>query len=247
MNDVDQEYGTPEARRILQLLWDPPQPTVTRGPRPRLTLDDVVRTGVEVADTEGLGALSMRKVAHRLKVGAMSLYTYVPGRSELVELMLDKVFGELALPDPVDTWQAQVETWARQTWALYLTHPWVLDHNMAQMPTGPHILDFDESLYAALSRAGVMPARISPLKTLVASAIFGTARTWISDAERARHSGVSAEVYWESRAGFWSTYFDPERYPTMTAIWEAGGFRDDEFEAMLDQLLRAVELLVPRP
>lgn len=245
MTDVDEDYGTPEARRILQLMWDPPQPTVTRGPRPRLTLADVVTAGVAVADTEGLEALSMRKVAARLKVGAMSLYTYVPGRSELIELMIDHIYSELELPDTTATWQHQVETWARATWALYHAHPWILDHNMAQMPVGPHILDFDEALYAAISRAGVAPARNNMIKTLITSSLFGTARTWISDAEHARHQGVSAETYWESRASFWVTYFRPERYPTMSAIYDAGGFDgEDEFEASLAQLIRAVELLV---
>lgn len=246
MTDVDEDYGSPEARRILQLLWDPPQPTVTRGPRPRLTLDDVVQAGVEVADAEGLAALSMRKVASRLRVGAMSLYTYVPGRSELVELMINHIYGELELPDPNAAWQRQVETWARQTWTLYQAHSWILDHNMAQLPAGPHIFDYDEALYAAISRAGVEPGRNNLIKTLITSSLFGTARTWISDAEHARHEGVSAETYWESRASFWVTYFPPERYPTMSAIYEAGGFDGtDEFEAALAQLIRAVELLAP--
>lgn len=248
MTDVDEDYGTPEARRVLTLLWDPPQPTVTRGPRPRLTLGEVVEAGVEVADTEGLAALSMRKVATRLNVGAMSLYTYVPGRSELVELMIDRIYAQLELPDPDTVWQQQVESWARQTWSLYQAHSWILDHNMAQLPAGPNILDFDESLYSAIGSAGVEPARINRVKSLITSSLFGIARTWISDAEHARHDGISAEAYWESRASFWSTYFPPERYPTMSAIYHAGGFDgEDEFEASLAQLIRAVELLVAQP
>ena len=70
-----------------------------RGPKPRISLPDVVAAGVAIADAGGLAALSMRKVAGRLGVGPMSLYTYVPGRSELVELMIDHVYGEHALPD----------------------------------------------------------------------------------------------------------------------------------------------------
>ena len=59
----------------------------------------MVDAGVAIADADGLDALSMRKVASRLGVGAMSLYTYVPGRSELMELMIDPVYAELELPD----------------------------------------------------------------------------------------------------------------------------------------------------
>ena len=76
----------------------PPQQPPVRGPKPRISLTDVVAAGVAIADAEGMAALSMRKVANRLGVGAMSLYTYVPGRSELVELMIDRVYSEHALP-----------------------------------------------------------------------------------------------------------------------------------------------------
>ena len=61
----------------------------------------------------------------------------------------------------------------------------------------------------------------------------------IGDADEARHTGVSAEAYWDARASFWDTYFDWTRYPTMAAIWEAGGFD----ERMLDRLLTGIEQL----
>ena len=89
----DTHPGTPEGRRVVELLWAPPQQPPVRGPRPRISLADIVAAGVAIADADGLAALSMRKVASRLGVGPMSLYTYVPGRSELVELMIDHVYG----------------------------------------------------------------------------------------------------------------------------------------------------------
>ncbi|HEY6666407.1 MAG TPA: helix-turn-helix domain-containing protein, partial [Propionibacteriaceae bacterium] len=96
---TEQQPGTPEGRRVVELLWAPTQQPPGRGPKPRLSLADVVAAGVAIADEEGLTALSMRKVASRLGVGAMSLYTYVPGRSELIELMIDRVYGEHQVPD----------------------------------------------------------------------------------------------------------------------------------------------------
>ena len=114
-----------------------------------------IAAGVAIADTEGMAALSMRKVASRLGVGAMSLYTYVPGRSELVELMIDRVYGEHALPSSELPWKQRVEEWARATWRIYAAHPWLLDYNMARLPVGPHVLDASEALYAALLAAGI--------------------------------------------------------------------------------------------
>jgi AcrR family transcriptional regulator len=241
---TEAQPGTPEGRRVVELLWGQNQPSSVRGPKPRTSLADVVAAGVAIADTEGLTALSMRKVANRLGVGAMSLYTYVPGRSELVELMIDRVYGEHTIPDADLPWRPRVEQWARETWRIYNAHPWLLDYNMARLPLGPHVLDISEVLYTALRDAGFAGAENVAIFNLINWQLLGAARSMISDADEARHTGVSAEAYWDSRASFWSTYFDWSRYPTTAAIWEAGGFDDPtgwDFERMLDRLLTGIE------
>ena len=242
----DTHPGTPEGRRVVELLWAPPQQPSVRGPRPRISLADIVAAGVAIADADGLAALSMRKVASRLGVGPMSLYTYVPGRSELVELMIDHVYGEHAIPDPELPWQQRIEQWARETWRIYDAHPWLLDYNMARLPIGPHVLDVSEALYAALFSAGFVAAENVAISNLIQWQLLGAARSMISDADEARHTGVSAEAYWDSRASFWDTRFNWSRYPTMAAIWEAGGFDDPagwDFDRMLNRLLTGIEQL----
>ncbi|MET1006163.1 MAG: TetR/AcrR family transcriptional regulator [Propionibacteriaceae bacterium] len=247
--DPDSE-GTPEGRRIIELLWNPPEsPAAGRGPKPKLTLDQIVQAGIELADAEGLAALSMRKVAAQLGVGAMSLYTYLPGRSELVELMINRAYGEQTLPDPADHWRARLESLIRQGWHLYQAHPWLLDHNLSRLPLGPNVLDGEEATYAAIAAAGVAPRQIPLIANVVTWQLFGMARAQISDAEEARRTGVSTEAYYMSRNSFWVTHFDMDRYPTTTAIWKAGGFDNPEaadFDQQLKRLLDAIESLVAR-
>lgn len=245
---TEPQAGTPDGRRVVDLLWAPNQQSPVRGPKPRISLEDVVDAGVAIADAEGLPALSMRKVASRLGVGAMSLYTYVPGRSELVELMIDRVYGEHQIPDANLPWRQRVEQWARETWRIYSAHPWLLDYNMARLPVGPNVLDVSEALYAALFTAGFTGAENVAIFNLIQWQLVGAARYMIGDADEARHTGVSAEAYWDSRASFWETYFDWNRYPTMAAIWEAGGFDDPagwDFEQTLNRLLAGIEQLAP--
>lgn len=93
-----------DVTRRLTLLWDPPEPK-TRGRRATLTREDVVAAAVALADEGGLDALSMRRVASALNVGAMSLYTYVPGRTELIDLMIDRVYAEMDLPGAGTQWR----------------------------------------------------------------------------------------------------------------------------------------------
>ena len=217
-----------------------------RGPRPRTSLSEVVDAGVAIADAEGLEALSIRKVASQLSIGAMSLYTYVPGRSELIELMIDRVYADHALPDPALGWRARIGGVDARHLATYAAHPWLLDYNMARLPVGPHVLDVEEALYAALDAAGFTGAENVALANLVRWQLLGAARSTISDAAEERHTGVSAEAYWESRSSFWLTYFDAERFPTMATVWEVGGFDDPagwDFDRMITRLLDGIEQL----
>lgn len=82
--------GSDDVSGSMELLWRP-QERAARGPKPGLTLDQIVTAAVAVAGAEGLGPVSMRRVAAELCVGTMSLYRYVPGKGELSDLMLDKV------------------------------------------------------------------------------------------------------------------------------------------------------------
>jgi hypothetical protein len=110
------------------------------------------------------------------------------------------------------------------------------------------VLDVSEWLYAALAQAGFGGAQNVAIANLIQWQLVGAGRTVISDADETRHTGVSAEAYWDSRASFWVTYFDPDRYPTMAEIHYAGGFDDPsggDVRQMIDRLLDGIERLRP--
>ena len=106
---------------MIELLWDPPGPG-RRGPRQRISLEQVVDGAMALADADGLEALSMRGFAKHLGVGAMSLYTYVPGNDELFELMIDRATASGRCRTRGSAGGA-ARRHAREALAMYRRHP----------------------------------------------------------------------------------------------------------------------------
>ena len=247
MDEPDTILGTPQGQAMIDLLWNP-LPPPARGPKQKLSLDQVVTGAMEVAGALGVEELTMRKVAQHLGVGAMSLYTYVPGKDELFELMIDRAWADRAFPDHDRPWRAQVEFHAHQAWRMYQEHPWLIHANLWRMPLGPHVLDAQEDLYRAVALTGLDETTVSRAANLIESHVFGAARAAVTDISVSARTGVTTDYYWESRAGFWTTYYTPQRFPTMTRIWEKGGFDeehpDSTWEFGLALILDGVERLI---
>ncbi|MDO5500113.1 MAG: TetR/AcrR family transcriptional regulator [Propionibacteriaceae bacterium] len=241
--------GTPEGRRVVELLWDPPEPAM-RGPRPKVSLDQVVTTAMELADAEGYAGLSMRSLARRLGIGAMSLYTYVPGKTELFELMIDRAYAERSRPNRSWPWRRRYEQHASEALAMYRRHPWLVDSNLWRLPVGPHVLDISEDLLAIGRDAGLSLKVGARVSQLLESYIFAIARGEVADQAQAARTGESVDDYWAARSSFWTTYFDTQRYPTMLATWEGGFYDDDDpaadLQFALGLILDSVERLIGR-
>jgi AcrR family transcriptional regulator len=116
------------SRQADERVARPPEPARTD---PGLTAERIVQAAITVADREwrsgrDYGALSMRRTAAELGAGVMSLYRHVPGKDELVDLVVDAIFGQHPLPEPgPQGWRAKLEISARQEWSLYHQHPWL--------------------------------------------------------------------------------------------------------------------------
>ncbi len=240
--------GRSDPKRSLELLWRL-EIKPSRGPKPGLSLDQIVAAAIEVADAEGLPALSMRRVAEHLGVGTMSLYRYVPAKAELLDLMLDTVDGGLERPDAsVVGWRAKLEFFARQSWDGYHRHPWVL-HIVAmdaRPPLGPNILASFEAMLEAVAGIGLRGSEMVAVIKLVQGYVQGVARSSVEATQLVEETGVSEGQWWSDRTQFWEEIFDVDTFPTMTAVWEAGGFDkpEDDFEFGLTRVLDGIEVLV---
>jgi AcrR family transcriptional regulator len=241
------ESGRGDPERTLELLWGTREPS-TRGPKPGLTVEQIVRAAIAIADAEGLDALSMRRLAGELGVGTMSLYRYVPGKAELVDLMLDAIHVDSAQPDAgVTGWRALLEYYARAGWALLQRHPWAITAYTRPV-LGPNVLDSYEAVLAAAAETGLEPGDLLNAAELVSGYVDGAARRDAEITEAERRTGVTEEQWWAARESLWERYFDVERYPTITALWESGAYdaRADAFEFGLQRVLDGIEAHLAR-
>lgn len=229
----------PDPERVVELLWGAREPA-----RPGLSLGRIVTAAIEVADAEGLGALSMRKVAERFGTTTMSLYRYVPGKAELVELMRDAVHGEVPL-EPADGlgWRAGLERWARRAWVIYRRHPWLVHSAGSRRLAGPNIMaGYDHALDVA-SRGGLAPAQVIAVVNLVGGFVESVARQAGETAELQRRTGISHERWWSERKSLFERL---DAYPALGRLWESGGMDEplDPFEFGLQRTLDGVQALV---
>ncbi|MFD6323981.1 TetR/AcrR family transcriptional regulator [Streptomyces sp. NPDC058442] len=240
--------GSGDITRTLDLLWNT-GPRPSRGPKPGLTLDRVVEAAVEVADRDGLGALSMRRIATELGTGTMSLYRYVPGKAELLDLMLDRV--QRPSEDPADFgdggWRTALEALGRATLALYRRHPWLLEVNQSRPILGPSALDGMEKVLARIKPMGLSDPELVSVIIMIDGYVVGAARTQRYGAEAERRTGLTDAQFWEAQRPTLEKAMLSGRYPVLASLSEDTFGPDfDHFEFGLQRILDGLEVLVRR-
>ena len=216
------EYsGSGDPRRSIELLWGV-QERGRRGPKPRLSVAQVTRAAIALADAEGLGAVSMRRLAEQLGVSGMSLYTYVPGKAELLDLMVDAVYGEAGRAEQPDTgWRARLEAVARDNWALYLRHPWLLQVATSRPVLGPNLVAKYDHELRALDGSGLSAVETDLVIAVIGNYVHGAVRSAVDLAESEQRTGMSDDEWWQAYAPVLEEVFDAERYPTAAAVGSA--------------------------
>lgn len=256
---VEHEGDGPEAareeiERTLALLWrdcaGAPEPS-SRGRRPTLTIEQIIAAAIAVADAEGLVATSMHRVAKELGAGTMTLYTYVPGKTELIDLMVDTVLLERNLPGPgeprPEDWRARVRVYADRTRDIYRRHPWLRERSRVRPALGPGQLAGQEYLLSIMESLGLPAREVVAAANSVAGYVDANAAAEAESVHLERTTGQSNDAWWGQRSSFWYTYFDVESHPAMNRIWLAGGFEkpsseqaSDASEFGLDRLLDGI-------
>lgn len=215
--------------RTLELLWRVPGETrASRGPKQRTTVDAVVAAALRLADRDGLGALTIRAVAAELSIAPMATYTYVPGKAELLDLMLDAVYGQM--PRPVLAgmhWRERVSAVAAANRALLQEHPWVVQLASTRPPLGPGMIAKYEYELAAFDGHGLSDLDMDSALTYVLGFVMSVARIAMDTHEAKDDSGMSDRQWWEHAEPLLAKVFDAERFPLAARIGAVAGQAHD--------------------
>lgn len=227
------------ADTAITLLWGE-RPVSKRGPKPALTLDAIAAAGIEIADAEGLAAVTMQRLAERLGVTKMALYRYVPGKVELVALMTDlAIGGPPPLAEVADGWRPKLEVWARRLCDRFQAHPWALEATVGARAIGPNELGWLEQAAAALTGTGLTGSQILD----VAATIAGHVRM-IAQQVAAIPADASEQAMGEVMGALLAGRED--RFPALAAALADPAGRDQALDFGLRCILDGVESLIDR-
>jgi AcrR family transcriptional regulator len=226
-----------------------------KGPKPGLSLGRIVEAAVRVADTEGLDAVSMGRVAAELGTAPMSLYRHVSAKEELLTLMVDAAWGPAPDgpapdgPEPGEGWRAGLARWAWAMRAGARRHPWVVRIPLNGLPIMPNEVAWFENALACLAGTGLSEARKASVIMLLSGYVRNVATTEADIGAAIRASGLDPDQWMASYPRMLAELADPLRFPALTRFIAAGVFDvaddpDDEFIFGLDRILDGVAVLI---
>jgi AcrR family transcriptional regulator len=206
-----------------------------------LSKQRVVVEAVRLADREGVDGLSMRRLAGVLGAGAMSLYHYVANKDELLDAMIDVVFGEIELPSEETDWQSAMRRRAISARQVLARHPWAIALMGSRTSPGPANLRHHEAVTACLRRAGFSVLMATHANWLLDSYVYGLALQ-----EASLPFDTAGELA-DMVEDVYLPQLPPDEFPYLNesaaALLSAGYDPTGEFMFGLDLVLAALEPL----
>jgi len=224
----------------------------SRGPRPGMTAAAIVQAAIELADADGITAVSMSRVAQRLGYTTMSLYRYVASKDDLVALMFDAAMEPVPARGRRRGWRRGLHRWAHELMASYGRHPWALDIPITGPPALPNQLAWLDWGLGELEGTGLGAAERLSVMLLVSGYVRNVAQlTRDLTAQHAQAGSTPAEVG-EQYQQLLEQLVTRERFPHLhdalfAGLLTDGSAEDDlEFEFGLQRVLDGIEALVDR-
>jgi len=204
-----------------------------------LSRERIVRAAIRLADSDGLTAVSLRKVAAALDVGPMRLYGYIATKEELLELMVDAVHAEIRPAG--DGWREVLRSLADATREAAHQHEWFADLIGGRPQLGPHTLATGDAVVAAMH--GVDLDTVVPAVAAVNAYVAGAVRREIAERRAERASGMDIKQFQAAFGPYLDRTFATGRYPALATFVRDGPHlsADQTFRTGLEYLLDGIE------
>jgi AcrR family transcriptional regulator len=234
-------------------IWARPE-RKTRSSSASLSLPQIVRSAVRLADAEGLDAVSMRRIAGELGSGAMSLYRYVSTKDDLLDLMLDEVMGEMLADidedEPVASGNLRHELLeiGHGLRAQVHRHPW-LPRLMSGRPAfGPNMVRCIEIALSVYDGLGLDADTMMHSVGVMNAFVFGFVQEELAELEVQRHTGLTEQEWHERMAPYIRGLLETGKYPRLAKVIVEGTDADEhsvEFDAQLRIVVNGVIASLP--
>lgn len=213
----------------------------------RVDREAAVSAAIELADAEGLAAVSMRRLAARLGIAIVTLYRLVSSKDALESMMMARVLNQYQPPaTPPPDWRARLRYEAQQEWEMYRRYPWMLPMLATARPPleGELLAAIDRSM-AELHDLGVDHRTAMAVYLVVDGFVQGAAQLLTTEAKSIRETGMGQRAWWEQQQRRMAAAIDSGRYPWLTALAAddigQGIDLDEWFAFGLERVLDGVE------
>src|SRR5215471_16159670 len=219
------------------LIWIRPAPEQPKRP----TRDDIVAAAIDLADAEGLPAVSIRRVAAALRTRPMGLYSHIARKDDLIDLMLDRVLGELLLDQLPGDWRQALRAIAQHTRVTAHRHPWIIGA-LGQRPTiGPNGMRHREQSAAAVAGLDADLFRKGALLEAVDAYTIGHVTMELAEHQTQRRERLSGAQWRTATQAYLQRLLDSGDFPHLARQGPDAGLSPADhqrlFDAGLDWLL----------
>ena len=204
-----------------------------------LSRDRVLRAAVSLADSHGIGALTMRRLGQALGVEAMSLYKHVRNKDDILDGVVELVLAEVDLPEPGEAWKPAMRRRATSARAVFARHPWATTLVQSRATPGPATLRYYDAVVGSLRAGGFPVALAAHAFAVLDSYVYGFAVQERSLPMQA--PGELAEVTEDILASFPAAQFPHLAEMAVEHILQPGYDYADEFGWGLELILDALE------
>lgn len=209
--------------------------------RAPLSRERVVRGAMAVADAGGIGALTIRSLARHLGVKPMSVYHYVAGKDEILDGIVDLVFGEIALPSADGDWSSQMRRRAISARQALRRHPWAAGLMESRSNPGPATLRHHDATLGTLRAAGFTVAMTAHAYALLDAYTYGFALQEAALPFNSETVAEATEAFTRQIAGEYPHLAEMAAEHVSRPGYDFG----DEFEIGLTLILDALASSIP--